>query len=101
MTCEKPKAGLLGLGLDNEDGHVRLTRGENFHLLGGSEATHESMQEKCIKFNEKLQGRGKTLEELERKEFLDLAADCEMNVLQGRSRNRPGSEGASGRSEKS
>lgn len=81
MPRNKNHVGLLGLGLDNEDGHVRVTRGENFRLLGGSETTHESMQEKCIKFNEKLQDRGKRLDDLDRKEFLDLAADCEMNVL--------------------
>ena len=80
MVEERRKAVLLGLGLDNKDGHVRVTRGENFHLLGGSEETHESMQEKCVKFNEKLKGRGKQLADLNRDEFRDLAGECEMNV---------------------
>ena len=77
----KPKAGLLGLGLDNRDGHVRVTRGRNFHLLGGSQETHEAMQEKCIKLNEKLDARGKDLDSVGRKEFLDLAAECGMSVV--------------------
>jgi len=77
----KKKAKLLGIGLDNDDGCVRITRGENFHLLGGSQDTHHSMQEKCMKFNEKLQRRGKRLEELRGQEFLELAAECEMNVV--------------------
>jgi len=72
------KARLLGVGLDNDDGHVRVTRGENFHLVGGSQGTHEAMQEKCIKLNEKLDERGKQLHELERNEFLDIAAQCDM-----------------------
>jgi len=93
MPPKKTNAGLLGLGLDNDDGHVRITRGENFRLLGGSETTHESMQEKCLKFNEKLQDRGKRLDDLERKEFLDLAADCEMNVLPTDSRKPADSDG--------
>ena len=38
------------------------------------------MQEKCIKLNEKLDERGKRLEDLERGEFLDLAAECDMRV---------------------
>lgn len=81
-TPEKQnKALLLGLGLDNQDGHVRVTRGENFRLFGGSHDTHKTMQEKCIKFNEKLTGRGKKLEDLEPNEFLDLAAECQMPVL--------------------
>lgn len=72
---------ILGVGLDNSDGEVRMTRGENFHLVGGSEETHEVMQEKCIKFNEKLSERGKSLDDLERNEFADLAEECEMNML--------------------
>jgi hypothetical protein len=71
---------MLGVGLDG-DNEVRLTRGENFRLVGGSRETHESMQEKCIKFNEKLKGRGKSLEDLSRGEFLEIAADCRMNVV--------------------
>ena len=75
----KPKrAKLLGLGLDNTDGHVRITRGRNFHLMGGSQNTHEAMQEKCIKLNEKLDERGKQLEDLDRGELRDLAAECDM-----------------------
>lgn len=80
MVRERRKATLLGVGLDNDDGHLRVTRGENFHLLGGSHDTHHLMQEKCVKFNEKLKGRGKELGDLERQEFLDLAGECDMNV---------------------
>ncbi len=76
---KKPK--ILGMGLDSDDGHVRVTRNENFHLMGGSEETHGDMQEKSIKFNEKLRDRGKPLESLEQREFLDIAAECEMNII--------------------
>jgi len=81
VVSERKKALLLGLGLDRDDEAVRITRGKNFHLVGGSQPTHESMQEKCVKFNEKLKTRGKQLDELEHSEFLDIAADCEMNVV--------------------
>jgi hypothetical protein len=80
------RAKILGLGLDGEDGIVRVTRGKNFHLLGGSSDTHQSMQEKCLKFNEKLDSKGKELEQLEVKEFLELAAECEMPVAVPRRR---------------
>ena len=70
---EPKKAFLLGLGLDNQDGHLRLTRGENFHLVGGSEETHGTMQEKAQKFNEKLRERGRRLEDISREEFRDIA----------------------------
>ncbi len=80
------KATLLGVGLDNKDEQVRITRGENFNLVGGSKETHESMQEKCLKLNEKLTARGKTLDDLEHREFLDLAEECQMRVAQARKR---------------
>jgi len=63
---------LLGLGLDG-DGHKRLTRGDNFVLMGGTEETHDVMTEKAIKINEKLAARGKQLEDVSKQEFEDIA----------------------------
>jgi len=71
---------LLGLGFDNKDGHVRVTKGENFRLLGGSSQTHEMMQEKAIKFNEQLSKRHKTLDNIDDKEFRDIARDVGLKV---------------------
>ena len=34
----KRSAGLLGIGFDNEDGHKRITTGEQFAIVGGSPA---------------------------------------------------------------
>ena len=81
MVQERVKAKLLGLGLDCDEQKLRITRGRNFQLVGGSDETHKSMQEKCIKFNEKLDSRKKELEDLEYEEFLELAGECEMNVV--------------------
>jgi len=72
------KAMLLGLGLDNKDNHKRVTRGENFLLLDGSQETHERMTEKAIKFNEKLKQRGMVLEQVTKDEFLDIAHEIDM-----------------------
>ena len=66
------KAWLLGIGLDTNDGHKRLTKGENFVLVGGSEDTHGQMTEGVIKLNEKLQKSGKTLEEIDRQHILHV-----------------------------
>lgn len=63
---------LLGLGLDGKDGHRRITRGDNFCLIGGSAETHEKMTETVVKFNEKLSRRGKALGELSPDEFTDI-----------------------------
>ena len=64
---------LLGLGFDAKDGHLRITRGKNFYLYGGSKPTHEVMQEKAIKFNEQLKVRGKTIDDVNREEFDEIA----------------------------
>lgn len=68
----KGKSLILGVGLDS-DGHKRVTQGGNFALIGGSEATHESMVEKAIKINEHLKRRGKELSEVSSEEFDDIA----------------------------
>ena len=81
-TKEKKKAALLGLGLDAKDGHVRVTRGENFQLVGGSAETHGTMQEQAVKLNEHLNRRGKTLDTVGREELLELADKVGMPVLQ-------------------
>lgn len=64
---------LLGLGFDSKDGHVRITKGKNFRLFGGSHETHEMMQEKAIKFNEQLDKRRKTLDDIDEREFRDIS----------------------------
>lgn len=69
---KKAKALMLGVGLDN-DGHKRVTTGPNFALVGGSQDTHEQMTEKAIKINEKLDRKGKTLENVSHEEFDEIA----------------------------
>ena len=76
---EKKKSLLLGLGLDNKDGEKRVTKGKNFLLAGGSQPTHELMQEKAIKFNEELDKRKKRLEDIGPDEFHDIADRIDMH----------------------
>ncbi len=64
--------GLVGLGLDNEDGHRRITRGEEFLLVGGSAETHERMQDVAIQVTESLQNKGKRLRDAAAEEVVDL-----------------------------
>lgn len=71
----KPRAGLLGLAFDAEDGHKRITRGPNFLLAGGSHETHGQMQETAIKVNEQLARQGKDLAEVSVQELRDIVAD--------------------------
>ena len=76
---EKRRSMLLGLGFDNSDGKKRITNGDNFCLVGGSEETHEKMTETVIKFNEKLARRGKDLHDLSPEEFHDLMREAQEN----------------------
>jgi len=69
----KPKsAHLLGVGLDNEDGHKRLTSAEEFTIVGGSDETHGRMTETVIKTFEELKVRGKKLEVVEPQELAEI-----------------------------
>ena len=64
---------LLGLSLDADNGHTRITKGKNFYLFGGTKTTHGQMQEIAIKFNEQLKKRHKTLDEIAEEDFIDIA----------------------------
>ena len=62
----------LGLAFDAEDGHKRITRGNNFLLAGGSEETHGLMRDTIIKVNEQLDARGLELADVSADELRDL-----------------------------
>ena len=66
------KAHLLGMIIQQTDGHKRITKGENFTLLGGNEETHEAITEGVVKTFEDLKLKGRTLETAEPKEISDL-----------------------------
>jgi len=85
----KRKKILLGVGLDNKDGHTRVTSGDNFQLVGGSEETHGVMQEKAIKLNEQLKRRGKTLDSVGREEFHEIADKIGMPVVEPKPGKKP------------
>ena len=63
---------LLGVGFDNQDGHKRFTRGDDFVLMGGSEETHEKMTETAIKVGEKLAQKGRTIRTASSEELRDI-----------------------------
>jgi hypothetical protein len=68
---ERQVVGFLGVGLDG-DGEHRITKTEHFFLIGGSESTHERMQDTAIKFNESLDRLGQPLQQLPVNEVVDL-----------------------------
>jgi hypothetical protein len=68
--------GLLGVGLDNTDEHKRITKGEEFLLVGGSEETHDRMQDVAIHVTEALKHKGKRLQDAELQEVIDLVHEA-------------------------
>jgi hypothetical protein len=72
ISRERATAALLGLAFDADDGHKRITRGENFLLAGGSEETHGLMRETILRVNERLDERGLTLAEVSPEQLRDL-----------------------------
>jgi len=71
----KPRAALLGLAFDANDGQKRITRGPNFLLAGGSQETHGVLQETAIKINEHLDRAGKQLADVSVNELRDIVAE--------------------------
>ena len=65
-------AHLVGIGLDNQDGHKRLTQAEQFTVAGGSEETHDKITETLVKTFEDLDKKGKSLNNVEREELTDI-----------------------------
>jgi hypothetical protein len=69
---DKRVVGFIGVGLDNRDGETRVTKSEYFVLLGGSQSTHERMQDTAIRFTDGLNKRGKALHEADTDEVMEL-----------------------------
>lgn len=75
MNHDRPlprSAHVLGIGLDNDDGHKRITRADQFSVLGGSEHTHQQMTETLLKTCESLDRKGKRIADAEPRELADL-----------------------------
>lgn len=66
------RAALLGVGLDNEDGHKRVTTGDQFAIVGGSDETHGRMTETALKTFEELKSRRKQLHQVEPAELAEI-----------------------------
>ena len=69
---EERIAHILGIGFDHEDGHLRITHGEEFDIYLGSDSSHQEMQELCLKIQRRLTEHGKKLQDLTRAEFRAL-----------------------------
>ena len=74
---EKPRAALLGIAFDAQDGQKRISRGPNFLLAGGSSETHGKMQETAVKLNEHLDRKGKQLADVSVDELREIVSEIQ------------------------
>ena len=72
---KKSSAQLIGVGLDQIDGHKRITQAERFAIVGGSQETHERMTETVIKTFETLDRRGENLDQVDPHQLKDIIQD--------------------------
>ena len=68
-------AKIVGIGTDAADGHIRITNGDHYELVQGSEQSHEQMQQWCEAINQRLAAMNKDMKQLTVDEFLALARD--------------------------
>ena len=76
----RKSSALLGVALDNDDGHTRLTRGKNFVLVGGCQETHAVMQETALKINEQLDKRSTRLEDISMGELRNICREVAESI---------------------
>ncbi|MHC4958305.1 MAG: hypothetical protein ACYTGN_08000 [Planctomycetota bacterium] len=72
---DEPRRFLLGVGLDS-DGHARVTKSEQYFLLGGSEETHSVMRDTVETFTDTLRKMGTTLDHASDDEMLEAAFEA-------------------------
>ena len=65
---------LLGVGFDAEDGHLRMTKGENYDVLMGSDESHEYIQQFLGKIEAELKAQKLNLDDLSPDEFTEFVA---------------------------
>jgi len=76
MKIEK----LYGVAPPSEDGHIRITRSEDFEVVGGSQEHHEKMREIAIKVDEGVKKTGRRIQEVSSKELVKRIIDATEKV---------------------
>jgi len=63
---------LLGVGFDTDDDHIRITAGENFDVLMGSDESHEYITQLIVKIEQELKKRHLNLDDLDPEELGEI-----------------------------
>jgi hypothetical protein len=73
----KRSTALFCFGLDGKDGHTRITKGDAFLLVGGSEDTHDRMQDFTMRLAKALEERGTRLAEASPRQIRDAVSEID------------------------
>ncbi|MDR0361788.1 MAG: hypothetical protein LBJ46_03750 [Planctomycetota bacterium] len=74
-SANRTKSGralLVGFGLDDSNGHFRVTRADGTRLFGGSEATHEEMRLRADRILNELGRLGYNLSSITREQLAEV-----------------------------
>ena len=74
-TGQSRVVGLLGVGFDHKDGHVRITQADDYKVLMGSEESHKELQKICGRIDEAVTTSGRELSDYTPEEFMELVAE--------------------------
>ena len=64
--------GLLGVGFDCKDEHVRITQAENYNVIMGSGESHQALREICDHIDKYIKNSGRVLSDYTPEDFMEL-----------------------------
>jgi len=71
-TGQSRVVGLLGVGFDQNDGHIRITQAENYKVLMGSNYSHQALQKICSRIERAVAESGRVFSDYTPEEFMEL-----------------------------
>ena len=74
-TGQSRVIGLLGVGFDSKDGHIRITQADEYRVLMGSGETHAALQKICRQIDESIKASGRRLSDYSPDEFMELVQE--------------------------
>jgi hypothetical protein len=73
-TGHRRVVGLLGVGFDHQDGHIRITQSDEYKVLMGSGESHHALQRMCFRIEKAVAESGRMLIDYTAEEFMELMA---------------------------
>jgi hypothetical protein len=71
-TRKSRVVGMLGVGFDHQDGHIRITQSEHYQVMMGSKESHCELQKICSGIEKAVQSSGRDLISYTPEELMEL-----------------------------